>query len=204
MTARGWLGPNLLMITAALAIAVFSPTGLHAQNLGAEQRVLAIRRALERLPSYGVFDFLAFSVERGTVTLTGFAYSGTLKSEAEHAVRRVAGVDEVANTIELLPASTHDDRIRSATFYRIYSDSSLSRYTSGGPGAALYEALEFRRFPGRQPFGFYPIHIVVQGGRTTLLGYVDTASDKHLAGFRAREVGGVFAVNNDLVVTTDR
>ena len=204
MRARKWLRLNQLMITAALAIAAVAPTGLHAQNIGAEQQTLAIRRALERLPNYGVFDFLAFSVERGTVTLTGFAYSGTLKSEAENAVRRVAGVDEVANTIEPLPASIHDDRIRSATFYRIYSDSSLSRYTSGGPGAALYEALEFRRFPGRQPFGLYPIHIVVQGGRTTLLGYVDSASDKQLAGFRAREVGGVFAVNNDLVVTTDR
>jgi osmotically-inducible protein OsmY len=151
-----------------------------------------------------VFDFLAFSVERGTVTLVGYAYSGTLKPEAEHAVKGVAGVDEVANQIERLPVSTNDDRIRSATFYRIYSDSFLSRYSSGGPRAALYEALEFSRFPGRQPFGLYPIHIVVRNGRTTLFGYVDTAADRQLAEFRAREVGGVFAVDNELVVAPTR
>ena len=203
MTGRMRLHPNRLVIAAVLVAAV-AATGLHAQNIGAEQRALSIRRALERLPSYGVFDFLAFSIERGTVTLVGYAYSGTLKSAAERAIKRVAGVDEVANQIEVLPLSANDNRIRSATFYRIYSDSFLSRYSSGGAREAIYEAIEFSRFPGRQPFGVYPIHIVVQGGRTTLLGYVDTAADRQLAEFRAREVGGVFAVENALVVAPTR
>ena len=30
-----------------------------------------VQKALERLPHYGVFDFLAFGVDRGTVTLFG-------------------------------------------------------------------------------------------------------------------------------------
>ena len=200
MSARTRLHLNRLVIAAVIAAA--ASTGLHAQNIGAEQRVLAVRRALERLPNYGVFDFLSFSIERGTVTLVGYAYSGTLPSDAERAVKRVAGVDEVANQIERLPASPNDDRIRSATFYRIYTDGFLSRYSSGGPGFALNEALEFSRFPERQPFGFYPIHIVVRGGRTTLLGYVDNPGDRQLAEFRAREVSGVFAVENELVVVS--
>jgi hypothetical protein len=203
MTGRLRLHPNRLVIAAVFVAAVAS-TGLHSQTIGAEQRALSIRRALERLPSYGVFDFLAFSIERGTVTLVGYDYSGTLKSAAERAIKRVAGVDEVANQIEVLPLSANDNRIRSATFYRIYSDSFLSRYSSGGAREAIYEAIEFSRFPGRQPFGVYPIHIVVQGGRTTLLGYVDTAADRQLAEFRAREVGGVFAVENELVVAPAR
>jgi hypothetical protein len=67
-----------------------------AQTPAAEQESTArVQRALERLPYYGVFDFLAFGWERGTVTLMGYAYRGSLKTEAEHAVRRVAGVDEV-------------------------------------------------------------------------------------------------------------
>jgi osmotically-inducible protein OsmY len=202
MTGHLRLRPHRFVVVAAL-IAALTGTG-HAQSLGAEQRVFNIRRALEALPSYGVFDYLAFSVERGAVTLSGYAYSGTLRSAAERAVRRVAGVDEIANRIERLPVSLHDDRIRSATFYRIYSDSFLSRYSSGGPQAALREALEFERFPGRQPFGLYPIHIVVQHGRTTLHGYVDNAADRQLAEFRAREVEGVFAVENELMVTPTR
>jgi osmotically-inducible protein OsmY len=60
---------------------------------------------------------------------------------------------------------------------------------------------EARRFPGLQPFGTYPIHIIVQGGRTTLLGVVDNESDKTVAGMRAREVNGVFGVENELVIS---
>lgn len=202
MTARTW--PHPRFVIALAFVAAMASTGIEAQNIGAEQRVLAIRRALERLPSYGVFDFLAYSAERGTVTLSGYAYRGGLKTDAEKAVKRVAGVDEVANQIEVLPLSTHDDQIRSETFYRIYSDSFLSRYSSGGPRAALYEALEFSRFPDRQPFGVYPIHIVVKGGRTTLLGYVDNAADRQLAEFRAREVSGVFGVENELLIQPTR
>lgn len=54
------------------------------------------------------------------MTLQGFAYQGNLKSAATRAVKRVSGVDDVANSIAVLPASQNDDRIRWATFYRIY------------------------------------------------------------------------------------
>ena len=66
--------------------------------------------------------------------------------------------------------------------------------------AARYDAQQFRQFPGMQPFGTYPIHIIVKGGRTTLLGVVDSESDKTVAGFKAREVGQVLGVENELVV----
>src|SRR5687767_261099 len=108
-----------LLCVCVLLIAVTwvaTPT-LTAQPLSEGERTLRVRRALERLPYYGVFDFLAFKVDRGTVTLLGYAYRGGLKSDAETAVKRVAGVDEVANKIETLPASQNDDRIRWATFY---------------------------------------------------------------------------------------
>ena len=162
---------------------------------------MSLRRALAKLPYYGVFDYLTFSVDRGVVTLQGYTYTGSLRSDAERVAKRVSGVDEVSNRLEVLPVSFNDDRIRQATFYRIYSDSFLSRYAAGGARSALYEALEFGRYPGRQPFGYYPIHIIVNRGRTTLMGVVDSASDKQMAEFRAREVSGVFAVDNELVVS---
>jgi hyperosmotically inducible protein len=51
-----------------------------------------------------------------------------------------------------------------------------------------------------QPVGIYPIHIVVKNGRTMLLGVVDSAADRQIAEVRAREVTGVFEVENGLTV----
>jgi osmotically-inducible protein OsmY len=65
--------------------------------------------------------------------------------------------------------------------------------------AVLREVRAARRFSGMQPVGRYPIHIVVKGGRTMLLGVVDSAADRQIAEVRAREVSGVFEVQNDLV-----
>ena len=40
----------------------------------------------------------------------------------------------------------------------------------------------------------------MKNGRITLLGIVDTESDKTVAGLRAREVPGAFGVDNELIV----
>jgi hypothetical protein len=87
------------------------------------------------------------------------------------------------------------------TFYRIYTDAFLSRYASGGEAGVRRELYEARRFPGMyQPLGLYSIHIVVRHGQTTLYGVVDSDVDKRLAEVRAREVFGVFSVENEIVV----
>ena len=184
----------------ALLAALIGLTPLYAQSVPSEETVRTVRRMLERLPYYGVFDFLAFSVDRGTVTLVGYSFQGNLKADAEMAVKRASGVDEVANRIEQLPTSLDDDRIRWATFYRIYTDDFLSRYAPGGVREVLQELRDERHFPGMQPVGLYPIHIIVKNGRTMLLGAVDSAADRQLAEVRAREVYGVFAVDNSLSV----
>jgi osmotically-inducible protein OsmY len=180
--------------------AIVLTTAASARAVSVEETTMSVRRALERLPYYGVFDMVAFGVDRGTVTLAGYAYRGSLKLEAEAAVRRAAGVDEVANKVEILPPSQDDDRIRWATFYNIYTDEFLSRYAPGGAMQTRRAMFEFRRFPGMQPFGTYPIHIVVRRGETTLVGIVDSEADKQMAEVRAREVFGGFGVENALVV----
>jgi hyperosmotically inducible periplasmic protein len=197
-SVRSGPASGLLLLAVVLASAT-----LGAQSLAVQETTLQVRRALERLPYYGVFDSLAYSVERGAVTLTGFVYRGELKNDAAKAVKRISGVDEVANHIEVLPASQNDDRIRWATYYRIYADDFLSRYAPGGPWTVRYELIQARRFPGLQPFGNYPIHIIVKNGRTTLIGLVDNDADKTVAGIRAREVSGVFGVENELVVDNE-
>lgn len=203
MTARLHTLLQKCVVIIALTVASLSSLELQAQGVSARQASESLLRAFQELPQYGVFDFIAFTLDRGVVTLAGYAYTPALKADAERVAKRVRGVDEIANGIEVLPASLHDDQIRQATFARIYTDSFLSRYSAGGANAALDDAIEFGRFPGRQPFGTYPIHIIVKHGRTTLLGVVDAASDKQLAEVRAREVGGVFSVSNELVLRRD-
>jgi hyperosmotically inducible protein len=188
------------LVGLAIVGAVTGPTMATAQTVTPEETVRSVRRMLERLPYYGVFDYIVFRVDRGTVYLAGYSFEGRLKADAEMAAKRASGVDEVANKIEELPASPNDDRIRWATFYRIYTDDFLSRYAPGGEFGVLQELRDERHFPGMQPVGTYAIHIIVKNGRTMLLGVVDTAADRQIAEVRAREVTGVFEVENSLTV----
>ena len=159
-----------------------------------------IRKAILRLPYYGVFDLLAVQYEKGTATVSGYVYQPSLAREAIAATKRVPRVDEVVDKIERLPASQHDDDIRWRTFTHIYNDSVLSRYAAGGGLTRFDRRYNLTRYPGMQPFGSYPIHIIVNRGRTLLLGMVDSEFDKTLAGVRAREVPGTFGVDNELVI----
>ena len=160
----------------------------------------SVRKMLERLPYYGVFDFIVFRVDQSAVYLAGYSFERRLKMDAEAATKRASGVDEVANKIEVLPASPNDDRIRWETFYRIYTDAFLSRYAPGGEFGVLQDLRDERHFPGMQPVGPYAIHIIVKNGRTMLLGIVGGAADRQIAEVRAREVTGVFEVENGLTL----
>ena len=191
---------RIALVGSALLGALISVTPVSAQSVAPEETVNSVRRMLERLPYYGVFDFIVFRVDRGTIYLAGYSFEGRLKADAEMAVKRASGVDEVVNKIEVLPASLNDNRIRWATYYRIYTDDFLSRYAPGGEFEVLRELEDERRFPGMQPVGRYAIHIIVKNGRTMLLGAVDNAVDRQIAEVRAREVNGVFEVENSLIL----
>ena len=194
--------------TAALVGAMFLPgTSAFAQPAANTQTIDSIQSALLRLPYYGVFDFLAFSYDKGTVTLTGYVYRPGLKNDAERVVKRVAGVDQVVNQIEALPLSPGDDTLRWEIYFAIYGDPFLSRYAPGG--GMLWGHPHFvprtlfgsaARFPGMEPAGTYPIAIIVKNGRVTLLGSVDSEADKTTAALKASQVPGVFKVDNELEV----
>jgi BON domain-containing protein len=189
------------------ALVLLNPSARVLVQADTRQSVEDIRKELLQLPYYSVFDFLAFSYDRGTVVVGGYAYALGLKKDAERAVKRASGVDTVVNKIEELPPNQTDDQIRWATYYKIYRDPFLSRYAPGG-GLLWGHRHAFGgrfspyggAFPGMEPAGDYPIHIIVQNGRVMLLGVVDSESDKTVAGFRAREVPGTFGVENELVV----
>ena len=195
------------LVGLILALGIARPYAADAKS-----SVEEIRKELLQLPYYGVFDFLAFSYEKGTVTLMGYAYHSTLKRDAARAAKRASGVDQVIDKIEELPVSQNDDELRWKTYYAIYRDPFLSRYAPGGgtlwghrhpfgPGFLGYGPA---MFPGMEPAGDYPIHIIVKSGRITLLGVVDNEGDKTLAGMKARAVPGSFGVDNQLVVEKEK
>jgi len=194
------------MILGALAAAVLSLSPVAAQDRAKDVRQ-EIRKELLQLPYYSVFDFLAFKYDRGTALLMGYAYSPSLKRDAERAVKRVAGVDEVRNQIEELPPSQTDDDIRWKVYYAIYTDPFLQKYAPGG--AMLWgHRHRFGGFygmwgDGMEPAGNYPIHVIVNRGRVTLMGVVDDAGDKTIAGMKAQQVPGSFEVKNELIVERD-
>ncbi|HMF60618.1 MAG TPA: BON domain-containing protein [Vicinamibacterales bacterium] len=197
-----------MLVGLILIVVVGQPLAL-AQKKDPKDPIEAIRKELMQLPYYGVFDFLAFSYDKGTVTLGGYAYHVGLKNDAVRAAKRVPGVDTVVDKIEELPASPMDDELRWKVYYAIYRDPFLSRYAPGGGmlwghrgalGSSFHGGFAGPRFPGMEPLGDYPIHIIVKNGRVTLLGVVDNEADKNVAGMKARGVPGSFEVENELVV----
>ena len=196
---------SAILLLALIGILFARSATIQAQ---AGSPVEDIRKELMQLPYYGVFDFLAFSYDKGAVTLTGYAFAPNLKKDAERAVKRVAKVDEVVNKIEELPVSQFDDELRWKTYYKIYRDPFLSRYAPGGgllwghrhAFSGPFSPMRGGPFLAFEAAGDYPIHIIVKGGHLTLLGVVDNESDKTVAGLRTREVPGAFGVDNQLVV----
>jgi hyperosmotically inducible protein len=189
-----------LVVTVSLAHASM-------QTSAVDPTIEGIRNELLQLPYYGVFDFLSFSYDKGTVTLFGYSAHGSLKTDAERAVKRAPKVEQVVNKIEDLPPSQADDDIRWKAYYAIYRDPFLQRYAPGG--AMLWGHRHAYRgpfgrfgpsmFPGSEMAGDYPIHIVVKALRITLLGVVDNETDKNVAGLKAR-VPGSLNVDNQLMV----
>jgi hyperosmotically inducible protein len=160
-----------------------------------------VRHELVMLPWYSVFDNLQFSLEGDhTVVLSGQTIRPTIKSGAENVVKRVEGVTQVINNIEVLPLSPFDYRIRRAEFRAIYSQPSLSRYAlQAGVGPGFF-GLGSTTLSGVN----LPIHIIVKNGHVTLVGVVASTMDKTVAGIAANAVPNVFSVVNDLQVEGQR
>ena len=166
-------GPIAKSVAAAMLLA----GAVLAAATGSIER--QVRHELVMLPYYSVFDNFTFRVDGSSVTLAGQVTRPTLKSGAERVVKRIAGVSEVINQIEVLPVSPNDDRIRTAVYRAIYYQPVLSRYA-------------YQYVP--------PIHIIVRNGDVTLEGVVNTEAEKNIAGLQANGVSGVFSVVNNLAV----
>jgi hyperosmotically inducible periplasmic protein len=170
----------------ALAVAFFiaATTAMAASNKTSKDDVNfhtanQVRKSILKLPYYGVFDNIAFSINGDTVTLYGQVVRPTTKSEAARRVAKIEGVDRVVNKIEVLPLSNFDDAIRARTYRAVFSKGGLYRYAAGTNPS---------------------VHIIVRNGRVTLEGIVANQGDRNLAYLAANSVPGVFSVTNNLEV----
>ncbi len=170
------------------------------------QRIAAaVYKEIVTLPQYGVFDHLHFAIKgTNTVILRGEASRPILKSSAENVTKRIEGVKEVINEIEVLPVSPNDDRIRALTYRAIYRNAWLSRYTSNrGAGSRYISSVRATMgITNDPPIGWHAIHIIVKNGNIRLVGVVDTSGDLAMAEMQARQVPGSFTIDNDLLVAT--
>jgi hyperosmotically inducible periplasmic protein len=171
---------------AVLAAAAFTSSLplLAAGNPGStSEQLLAtqVRQSLNKLPYYSVFDHLTFSIKGTTVTLTGDVTRPWLKTQAEKTVKSLNGVETVASTINVLPLSPFDDRIRLAVLRNVYGQTALNKYANITA----------------------PIRIIVRNGEVTLEGVVLNDGDRSIANIQANSVPGVFHVNNKLQLEGD-
>ena len=170
---------NKTLIIAALTTALSLTSAMAQPATKTDNLEKKVRHELLMMPYFSVFDNLSFRVDNGVVTLMGEVTRPTLRSDAQRLIERTEGVKTVVNTIEVLPLSPFDDRIRLATYRAIYGYGPLQRYGLG-----------------TQP----SIRIIVKNGNVSLEGIVNNAMDRNLANIRANQVPGVSSVSNDLQI----
>lgn len=192
-------GISMLVVTLA-----FAPGALPQDSQMSEQAMLQMARKIQKeivtLPAYGVFDDIAFGIKGREIILRGSASRPTLKDSAENVVKKVEGVEKVTNTIEVLPLSPNDDRVRAEVYARIYGHPQLARYNPNrGTPRWISPARIAAGITNDPPPGFHPIHIIVKNGNVTLEGVVANSMDKSIAEIQANQTSA-FSVTNDLVV----
>jgi osmotically-inducible protein OsmY len=125
---------------------------------------------------FTIFDDINASVKDGVVTLTGKVTMPYKRDDIEKRVGKVAGVRSVVDRIDVLPVSQFDEELRYRIARSIYGHSNFWNYAI---------------MPNP------PIHIVVEHGRVTLTGVVNSNIDRVLARSLATQFGA-FSVTNDL------
>lgn len=105
-----------------------------------------------------------------------------LKDALDRRIAKLEGVRDIGNEIRVAPASGNDDRLRAQLYRRIYGDDLFVRYSNWA-----------------EP----PIRIIVENGRVTLTGVVNSAVEQVKLGMIARGTLA-FGVDSKLEVESQR
>jgi hyperosmotically inducible periplasmic protein len=159
-------------VTLLLAFVLSAAATASAQERKDLQIFRDISDSVHRYSQFSIFDGIEASVTHGRVVLDGWVTMPFKKDDIDRRVRGIEGVESVDNRIQVLPVSQFDDELRFRIARAIYGNSAFWNY------AAMANP---------------PIHIVVNGGRVTLQGVVQSNVERQLArslatGFAAFEV----------------
>ena len=135
-----------------------------------------ITTSVDRYTQFTIFDDISASVKDGVVTLTGKVTMPYKRDVIEKRIAKVDGVRTVRDDIAVLPVSQFDDELRYRIARSIYGHSNFWNY------AIMINP---------------PIHIVVEHGRVTLTGVVNSEVDRMLARSLASQFGA-FSVSSTL------
>jgi osmotically-inducible protein OsmY len=165
------------LMLGALALAVLvTPASAQAQERKNLQILNDVGHQVRQYTRFTIFDDVSASIDNGVVTLTGKVTAPFKKDDIAARVSRVAGIESVRNEISVLPVSPFDDDLRYRIARAIYGNSNFWQY------AAMANP---------------PIHIIVERGRVTLTGVVNSNVERMLARSLATTFGA-FSVRNDL------
>ncbi len=159
-----------------LSLALLGSSAAFAQERENLQVFRDISNQVNRYTQFTIFDSVSANVQDGTVVLEGWVTMPYKKDDIERRVQKVDGVATVQNNIQVLPVSQFDNELRFRIARAIYGNSSFWNY------AAMANP---------------PIHIIVNRGRVTLVGVVNSNVERVLA--RSLATGfGAFDVKNEL------
>ena len=161
-----------LLLTANVALAAPDGQGERKDLQVAKD----IATTVQRYSQFTIFDDVSANVKDGVVTLTGKVTMPYKRDDIAKRVAKVAGVRDVRDQITVLPVSQFDDDLRYRIARSIYNNSNFWNYAI---------------MPNP------PIHIVVEHGRVTLTGVVQSDVDRMLARSLATQFGA-FSVTNAL------
>jgi hyperosmotically inducible protein len=135
-----------------------------------------VATSVDRYTRFTIFDDVSATVKDGVVTLTGKVTMPFKKDDIDKRVAKVDGVKAVRDEIGVLPVSQFDDQLRWRIARAIYGNANFWNYSI---------------MPNP------PIHIIVEHGRVTLTGVVNSEVDKMLARSLATQFGAL-SVTSDL------
>ena len=133
-----------------------------------------IATSVQRYTQFTIFDDIGANVKDGVVTLTGKVTMPFKRDDLEKRVAKIDGVRTVSDQIAVLPVSQFDDELRYRIARSIYNNSNFWNYAI---------------MPNP------PIHIVVEHGRVTLTGVVQSEVDRMLARSLATQFGALSVTN---------
>jgi hyperosmotically inducible protein len=133
-----------------------------------------IARTVQRYSQFTIFDDVNANVKDGVVTLTGKVTMPYKRDDIEKRIAKLDGVRSVSDQISVLPVSQFDDELRYRIARSIYNNSNFWSYAI---------------MPNP------PIHIVVEHGRVTLTGVVQSEVDRMLARSLATQFGALSVTN---------